>query len=316
MRFLPLLALASCVPISASEYARGVRDGGANPEGTEDTAAPAIDAAVEDALDANEGAGADDSSVPEDAGEPEPGSDASDERPEVSCATKGVFCEDFERYPTCPDVPGPRWDECEHVGDTTGPTREELAGNGGYALRSRIAEDAGSRSQRLVRLVPVDADYFEASFWMITDPTDNPWFVWMTLQQEVGEGADGAPLAYPGIRLVGTGGRMGVVVQTQRGLRPGDTFDHESDLGPWPEDWIHVLLQVDLAKPSVHVEYHDASFGPPSPWDLVSYDLNTVPLNRQYLALGLYSENAGAVQMLFDDLQAYASKDGEIIPLL
>jgi hypothetical protein len=324
MRWWPLIALAGCVPISASEYAGGnrtdTRDGEPSElDGAEDTPEATMDAAVED--EPTTAVDADGQPSLDDAGDAEaPTDEAADasgsERPVVSCATDGVFCEDFERYPTCPDVPGPSWDYCEHIGNDTGPAREGLADNGGFALRTRISADAGVRSQRLVREVPLDADYVEASFWMITDPTDNPWFVWLTLQQEVGRDASGEALGYPGVRLIGTGRRMGVAVQTQQSLSPGDTFYHESDLGPWPEDWIHVLLQVDLVKPSVHVEYHDGSFGPPSPWDLSSYDITNVPVDLQYLALGLYSEAPGAVQMLIDDLQAYAAKDGKIIPLL
>jgi hypothetical protein len=343
MRWLALLALTGCVPISADEYAggpRGALDSSTSSADTrEDARAPSLDAALREAsVDASavEAAVAppkwdaatplhDDADGGLDAAAPDasrPDSSVGDAGKDtgalemISCATEGVLCDEFESGPMCPSMPAPTWSECEHIHDATGPVLEKLAGDGGYALRSRVSADAVERSQRVLRLVPVDADYFEAEFWMITDPSDNEWFVWTKFQQEVGHDSDGDPLNYPGVSLLGSSGNLAVAVETQQSLSPAtDTFYKEAEIGAWPAGWHHYKLQIDFKTPSVHVEYYDES-GTTVPWDLPTFPLNKVPVNRQYLALGLYAENPGAVQMLFDGVQAYAMKNGKVIPLL
>jgi hypothetical protein len=343
MRWLALLTLTGCVPISADEFSGGRHDGGwTGGEIREDArtmdamfvadtssdAASAPDAVV---APARHDAG---SSVPDDAATPPDASAALDAGtadaakdtgvvPEViDCNTLGVLCEDFERGPNCPlHNPGPNWSECEQIANDDGPQQEPLskgddAGtSAGHALRSRIESATGERSQRVLRIVPVEADYFEASFWMITDPTDNAWFVWTKFQQEVGHD-DGDPLNYPGVSLVGQGGRIVLTVETQQSLNPADDASYEErDLGPWPARWHYYTLKIDFAKRNARVEYHDESYGAPVVAEVREFASTKVPVRRQYFAIGLYADQPGGVQMLFDDVFAYAKKDGKLIPL-
>ncbi len=327
MRWIPLIALAGCVPISADEYAggRSSLDSGVDSSIDQATAhddagmdaqlLPTLDAAGDTSVVVAPPDYVDAGGAPQDAGldaqVDDAGKDAASEPVVIDCTTQYVVCEDFESGPKCPSMPGVHWSECEHIGDATGPQREELLG-GSFALRARITADAGARSQRVLRRVPTDADYFEAQFDMITDPTDNASFVWMKLQQEVGMNANGEPINYPGVSLTGSNGKMAVVVETQRTLSTTNGSDvKESALGPWPQGWIHVMVQIDFKKPSVHVEYYD----PLTPWDYASYTASKIVASRQYFALGLYSESPGAVQMLFDNVMFYAKKDGKLIAL-
>jgi hypothetical protein len=354
MRWLALIALSGCVPISASEYTGGKKDeldgSLANAEAREDARTPSIDAAqspdarADDAaasMDVGEdarvlppltqdagGGEAPDAGQPTsdagnveqdaavvDAGKEDASPDAMSEPPVITCATVGVLCDDFETGPSCPTVPGPNWAVCEQISDETGPKREALAGAGGYALRSVVSEAPVERAQRVIRGVPLDIDYFEVQFWMITDPTDNPRFVWMKLQQEVGMDAKGEPINYPGVSLLGVNGKIVAAVETQQKLSPApDSFYQEAELAAWPAGWHRFRVQIDFKTPSVRFEYGDEQ-GNSTPWELSGFPFHKVPVIRQYLAIGLYADNPGKVQMLFDDLHAYATKNGKVVPL-
>jgi hypothetical protein len=341
MRWLPLLVLAGCVPISADTYAGGSppRDDGAAPgaELGQDAQAPRdarLDAAEpadvlvpppprQDAGHAESADAAVDAETPlQDAGPSLDAStadaatadatlDAMAEPTVLGCSTEHVLCDDFESGPSCPNRPGPRWSECEHLADPSGPQREQLVG-GSWALRSRVSQTAGSRSQRLLRMIPLDADYFEADFWMITDPSSSEWFTFLKLQQEAGTSADGEPTNYPGVSLIGRSGMMGVAVETMQSL--DQSFYLETDLGPWPSGWIHVNFAVELKKLDVSVSFEQ--YEPSKGWQGVNYPVGKVDIGRQYFALGIYAEREGAVQMLFDDVRIHAAKNGEVIPLL
>ncbi|MET0285683.1 MAG: hypothetical protein ABW352_14485 [Polyangiales bacterium] len=346
MRWWPLLMIAGCVPISVDDYAGGSapREDGGQPGGElrEDASAPSLDASrMEPATDATvtdatPAEGLADAQVPPpprvdasveqdtdagvlpvdagvtvDAGAVDAAVDASTpDATVIGCDTEYVVCDDFETGPMCPTRPGPNWTECERIADPTGPVREQLAG-GSWALRSRVSQTAGSRSQRILRTIPLDADYFEADFWMITDPSSSEWFTFLKLQQEAGADADGEPTNYPGISLIGRSGMMGVAIETMESL--DKSYYLELDLGPWPTDWIHVNFAVELKKLDVTVTFEQ--YEPSKGWQGLSYPVGKVDIRRQYFALGVYAESEGAVQMLFDDVRIHAAKNGKLIPL-
>jgi hypothetical protein len=311
MRWLPLLTLAGCMPISADEYARGPLDGGEPSAEVHDDAgapAPSMDAAL---ADAGEAAPLDASGV-QDASHAIEASvlDAAVE-PIIDCKTPGVLCDDFEQGLMCPGVAGPRWSECEHIADETGPRIFPPGPVISHAMLSRVAEPAGMRSQRLIRRVPLDVDAFTSEFSLHSNPSSNPYFTFLKLQQETGKDARGEPIAYPGISLVSREGRMVLVIETVSSL--GHAPDQVSiDLRAMPEDWLRVYFELQLQpKIKVNVAFDEYS----ESWSQ-EFDVSKVPPSRQYFAVGVYTELAGEIGMLFDDLRAYAKKDGKVSPLL
>ncbi|HEX5659452.1 MAG TPA: hypothetical protein VFX59_19790 [Polyangiales bacterium] len=347
MRWLPIVMLAGCVPISADEYASGRdttvdRDTAGGLDASLPNTATRRDASV-DATRSVDGAVVDSavvlppprledggvSEVPDagalvedagftvDAAVLEAGADAETDAGVVTdagvidCNTPGVLCDDFEQGLSCPAVAGPRWSECEHIDDPTGPVIEGLVG-GSHALRSRVRADARSRSQRVLRVVPLDVDYFEAEFWLIVDPSPNKYYTMAKFQQEAGVDSHGEPLQWPGVSLVGSGDRFLLVVESALNANQ-PTYSDETELGALPVGWIHVNLKITW-RPQLKVELALGNYtlGGVTVTGLPN---NQLPVGRQYFTLGLYSEEAGAVQMLFDDVLAHAKKNGKLIPL-